>query len=652
MSKNLILCDCAGSMHIDRQALETATGVACSRVHTALCTRQIDAAAAAIAAGDAMIACGQETARFEDLAEQLGVPTPVFVDLRDRAGWTDGPDATAKMAALIALAQVELPASRSLDVTSDGQCLIIGESDVALQAAEQLADTLAVTVLMRDASGIDTPAAKYQIVTGGVIAATGSLGGFELVIDGLSQLIPGGRGAPGWTDPQNGARSRCDIILDLSGATALFTAPHKRDGYLRADPRSQPAAAKAVFEAAQHIGSFDKPMHVALAPHLCAHSRAEITGCTRCLDACPTGAIQPAGEHVMVDPLICAGCGACAALCPSGAISFAAPPVDTVLRQITVLAQSFAKAGGSAPRLLVHDDTFGHALIALSARHGRGLPPDVLPLSVAALLNIGHAEILAAIASGFVAVDILLAPQSERAPIAAEVTLARAMGADGRVRVLDLDEPDALETALYGQPIIPLANGPILAQGGRRQVARLAAKALLADVSAPHPLPAGAPYGAVLVNTDSCTLCLSCVSLCPSGALLDNEDKPQLRFQEDACLQCGICANACPENAITLLPQFDPTDGALAQRVLNEEEPFCCIECGKAFGVRATVEKIIEKLAGKHAMFSTSSAARMIQMCDTCRIKAQYHSDDNPFAGAARPRVRTTDDYFSKRKDH
>ena len=30
-------------------------------------------------------------------------------------------------------------------------------------------------------------------------------------------------------------------------------------------------------------------------------------------------AITPAGEHVTIDPMICAGCGACAAACPSPA---------------------------------------------------------------------------------------------------------------------------------------------------------------------------------------------------------------------------------------------------------------------------------------------------------------------------------------------
>jgi ferredoxin len=125
-----------------------------------------------------------------------------------------------------------------------------------------------------------------------------------------------------------------------------------------------------------------------------------------------------------------------------------------------------------------------------------------------------------------------------------------------------------------------------------------------------------------------------------------------LRFQEDACLQCGICATICPEKAITLAPRMDLTDAALTQVVLNEEEPFACVECGVLFGSKSTVERITEKLAGKHAMFGTSDAARMIQMCENCRINAQFNAADNPFAASPRPRVRTTEDYLSKRKDH
>ena len=257
---------------------------------------------------------------------------------------------------------------------------------------------------------------------------------------------------------------------------------------------------------------------------------------------------------------------------------------------------------------------------------------------------------LAALALGFASVTVLLAPTTERDALDREVALAEAIAGAGRVGLLDVDDPDQMSDALYGADKTATSSRPGLMLGNRRQVARVAAKALAGSETI--RLPQGAPYGAVLVDTGACSLCLSCVSLCPSGALLDNPDMPQLRFQEDACLQCGICATICPERAITLEPRLDLSDEALRQRVLHEEEPFACVECGALFGVKSTVEKIMEKLAGKHAMFATGPAARMIQMCDNCRIQAQYHSENNPFKGPDRPAPRTTDDYLSKRRDH
>lgn len=651
MPQRIILCDCLGSQKIDAQTIEKATGLSCSRIHTALCTREIAAAGEAIKVGDALIACGQETQRFCELADELSEPEPGFVDIRDRAGWSDDKKTSAKMAALLAEATLPKPASKTVDVVSLGSCLILGAANVAFPAAERLAETLAVTVLVLDND--DLPLIRsFEVIKGKLTSATGTLGNFSLKLDALQQLNPGGRQGFTLSDPRNGAETHCDVILDLSRAAPLFPAPEKRDGYLRADPGDPNAVAAAVFEAAQYVGTFEKPIHLAFEDHLCVHSRAGQTGCTRCLDICPTGAIRPDGEHVAIDPMVCAGCGACASLCPSGAITYDAPPVSDLLRRMQVLAETYLAAGGKTPRLLVHDAPHGREMISLSARFGRGLPGNVIPLEVSALAGFGHAEMLAALALGFTGVDILLAPQSERDPIECELALAKAMGGDERLRLLDMNDPDALSDALYSIKPIDKSHTPVLPLGNRRQVARLSSKSLLGNESNPIPLPDGAPYGAVMVDTESCTLCLSCASLCPAGALLDNPDKPQLRFQEDACLQCGLCVNVCPEDAIALEPRFDPSDAALSQRVLNEEEPFACVECGKLFGVKSTVEKIVEKLSGKHSMFAEGGAARLIQMCDDCRINAQYHSESNPFMGGERPKVRTTDDYLSKRRDH
>lgn len=651
MQKSLILCDCMGSQSLDPEAIAKSTGAACSKVHTALCTRQLSLAAEAMQAGDAVIACQQEQVVFAELAEELGVDTPGFVDLRDRAGWSDQGDAAGpKMAALAAEALMIAAPVRSVDVVSEGVCLMIGAGDVILPLADSLSGALSVTALITD--GSEFPVSRqYDALRGSLKRISGALGGFDIEIDALEQVEPGGRGGFAATPARDGGKSSCDIVLDLTGGTPFVQAPEKREGYLRADPKDPLAVARLALDAVQLVGTFEKPLYVRLDETLCAHSRAGQAACSNCLDHCPTGAITSAGDTVAIDPMICAGCGACSALCPSTAITYEDPPLSQLLARMEVLARSYRAAGGAAPRLLIHD-AHGAEMIRLAARFGRGLPADVIPLELPVISGVGHAEMLAALSHGFATVDVVLAPRSERDALLRELDLAQAIAGPGKLRLIDEADPDRLSDVLYDvEKPSPLA-APVLPLGNRRQVARLAAQALNPEAEAPLSLPDTAPYGAVVVDSDACTLCLSCVSLCPSGALVDNPDMPQLRFQEDACLQCGLCSNICPEQAITLKPRLNLDDSALTQVVLNEEEPFACVECGSLFGVKSTVERIMEKLAGNHSMFANETAARMIQMCDNCRVNAQFHSEDNPFKGADKPRVRTTDDYFSKRRDH
>ncbi|MGX9356133.1 4Fe-4S binding protein [Roseobacteraceae bacterium S113] len=646
MPKSLITCTCLGTQTIDTEGLSKATGLDVSRSCSELCGAQIDRAAAALQAGDAVFCCTQEEATFEALAEELGLPAAPTLDLRDRAGWTGDETSTLpKMSALAAEALLPAPTEKTVDVISEGMCLILGDAEAALAAADQLHAYLSVTVLLENAEDIPD-AGPFDVIAGRLRRASGALGQFNVVIDAFQNRARAGR-SPELSPPRDGAQSQCDVILDLRGTQPLFPAHEKREGYLRADPNHAPSVAAAVMAASHLIGTFEKPLYVRTEPLLCAHSRAEQTGCTRCLDLCPTGAITSAGDHVTIDPMVCAGCGACSAACPSGAISYDAPPVESTFQRVQTLAKAYLEAGGTAPRLLVHD-AHGAEMIRLAARHGRGLPADVIPMEMSAIGAFGHAESVAGLAAGFADVTLLPGPGADRDALSAQVALATAIG--GSVALLDTTDPDTMSDALYHADSAAPVVTPVRPMGTRRQITRQAARALHPGTDT-LPLPKGAPYGAVLVDTDACTLCLSCVSLCPSGALGDNPDKPQLRFQEDACLQCGLCATICPETAITLEPRLDLTDAALRQEVLNEEEPFACVECGSLFGSKSAIDRITEKLTG-HSMFSDPAKLRMIQMCDDCRVNAQFHSENNPFAGGERPRPRTTDDYLSKRKDH
>ena len=220
-------------------------------------------------------------------------------------------------------------------------------------------------------------------------APTDAAGAFRVEVRGLAAARVSAREVLRFGPPQPEAVLEADLILDLTGAQPWFPGHDKRDGYLRPDPKDPVAVQKALFDAVELEGVFDKPRYVAFTAELCAHSRSRKTGCTRCLDVCPTGAITPAGDTVAIDPYVCAGCGACAGVCPTGAAAYAAPAANTQLERSRALLGAYRAAGGSAPVLLVHEERHGEELIAAMARRGRGLPARVLPLAVGEVAQLG-----------------------------------------------------------------------------------------------------------------------------------------------------------------------------------------------------------------------------------------------------------------------
>ncbi|MGB1516057.1 MAG: (4Fe-4S)-binding protein, partial [Paracoccaceae bacterium] len=275
MDKSLILCDCSGTNHLNSKDLSEVTGLACSQVHTALCTSQIDSAAKAVTDGKAILCCTQEWRTFQALADELEIPMPPLLDLRDRAGWSaDKASKLPKMSALVAEALVPRPAQKTMDVASEGVCLILSNDATEMGVAEQLSEYLSVTLLVPNPTD-DMPSRNYDIIAGSLRRATGTLGNFEVTIDALQQLDPTGHGTHEWSAPRQGGQSHCDIILDLRGGTPLFPAHEKRDGYLLADASHAPSVAKAVLQASHMVGTFEKTLFVKTEPSLCAHSRAQ-----------------------------------------------------------------------------------------------------------------------------------------------------------------------------------------------------------------------------------------------------------------------------------------------------------------------------------------------------------------------------------------
>lgn len=583
--KTVLLCDCTGTMTIDGEAIRRGCGTAPDAVATYLCRGELRRFDAALRqGGPLLVACTQEAPFFTETRAEAGVDNDLsFVNIRERAGWSrEGAAAGPKIAALIAEAALPTPPPRTVTLASEGTALVYGNDERAIEIARKLADRLDCTVLLADPANVLPPRlVDVPIFRGRVVSAIGHLGAFEIVVDGYAPVRPSSRTRLEFDTPRDGAASRCDVIIDLSGRPPLFPAPALRDGYLRVDPGDPAAISAAILAAAELSGAFEKPRYIEYAPCLCAHGRAGRTGCTRCIDVCPTAAIKPAGDTVEIDTRICAGCGACAGVCPTGAASYAVPPRAHVFERLHTLLTTYAKAGGTAPVLFVHDARHGEDVISMIARRGDGLPARVLPFALNEVTQVGVDLLLSALAWGCESVRLLVSgdARDDTAVLAQQVglveTIMSGLGhGEDRVAIIDDADPEPVERLLYSMPrreAVSRAGFP--ASGTKRAVTTLALAALHAAASAPPELlalPAGAPFGAVGIDEAGCTLCLACVGTCPTGALVEGRDRATLRFVESACVQCGLCEATCPERVITLTPRLNFAADARAPVTLKD----------------------------------------------------------------------------------
>ncbi len=487
-----------------------------------------------------------------------------------------------------------------INYQSNGRVLVIGDEH-SLTFSNAFSSPLSLIQLVMSGSSNSSATNPVIALNNRKIDINGHLGKFQVTL----------------TDAQHNVETiEADLILDLN-AEALLRYEVLPSGYFHetiSELNQQQIEEKLV----DMTGEFEKPKYFNYNADICAHGVNGQTVCNRCIDACPTGAITSLVEKIQVDSYLCQGGGTCATVCPSGAIQYAYPRLSDSGNQIRLMLQAYAESDGENAVVLFHsEEDFSYQLA-----------PNFLPVKVEELASVGMELCLSTLVYGASQVVLLTnddVPKLSLKHLNQQLdwlqTLLTGLGLKPLMVTL-LKHPDevmpvkdlpAMEPALYSMP------------NNKRNALFQALDHLYQRVEKTRELvslPAGAPFGTASIDENSCTLCMACVGACPGKALQDgsNREIPEILFIESNCIQCGTCTNTCPEQAISISPRYIfNREKRNKSRVLNQDTPFGCISCGKAFAPTSVIHKMSYQLKD-HYMFKTSRALNRLKMCDDCRV--------------------------------
>lgn len=363
----------------------------------------------------------------------------------------------------------------------------------------------------------------------------------------------------------------------------------------------------------QNIGEYSYKEIISYKEESCQYHHRREKYCAKCVEVCPTFGVggNDSLMELVFSPIDCIACGACVGVCPTNCLEYEELPKEG-LEEILELYKG--------EKIFLCSLRDYHKLCAQNAI----LPDSILPLVLPNLAMLNENDLLTMVQlSGyavFVFGEALSAPMQFLNNITQQIYKKDSMFLVQNMESLkqNAESLPQIESYLYKNR----HNKPFRESFAQR----LQYMVKEGDYGVAKSILEGeAPvlYGDLKVDSTKCTLCLSCVGACNVNALFAREEDFSLRLNASLCTTCGYCITSCPENVMELSREGIALNaGYFKSREIAKDEPFLCVECGKPFSTKKSIDKVVGMLGVAFA--NDPKKLKTLQCCPDCKVRVMF----------------------------